>query len=94
MHIMVPFGLLGAALLAGQHLLYINYQGWADMLGPWAGYVRLGLILLGAYMLFIAWPWCYHYRMRSQEARERTSSQYDFARRMNRIRRGGGRRER
>lgn len=94
MHIMVPFGLLGTALLAGQHLLYINYLGWADVLDPWTGYVRLGLILLGAYMLFIAWPWRYHNRMTPQEARERTSSQYDFARRMNRVRRSGGKRGR
>ena len=54
LHIMVPLGTIGVLLFVLQH--FVPARTWYVDAKDYTGYIRLLLILAGAYCLFLAWP--------------------------------------
>ena len=53
---MVPCGLLGIVVLVGQLWLPELNHAWGSPLSGNVGWIRLAALLIGGYLVFIAWP--------------------------------------
>jgi hypothetical protein len=77
-YVWFPAGLAAVLLFFLQHYVYLHDEAWRAWCGPLTGFVRLGLMLLGAYCAFTAWPWR---RLAGETPEERArlqSARYSF----------------
>jgi hypothetical protein len=50
-------GMAAVFLFFLQYYIYLHDEAWRALCGPLVGFLRLGLMLLGGYCAFTAWPW-------------------------------------
>lgn len=65
-----------------QHYIYLHHAAWGAPFGRLDGFVRLGLMLLGAYCAFVAWPWRRINGLDERELAKRAKLRRDVADRM------------
>ncbi len=81
-YVWLPGGFAAVFLFWFQHYIFLHHADWGAPFGGLDGYVRLGLLLLGGYCVFIAWPWR---RLNGQTASDREAAKQlraDFHRRL------------
>ena len=78
LYVWLPCGFVAVFLFWLQHYIYLHHAAWGAPFGRLDGLVRLGLMLLGAYLAFCAWPWR---RLAGETPEERArlqSARYSF----------------